>query len=420
MEMDGLVAKFKAVYGIEPQLAVRCPGRVNLIGEHIDYHGYGVFPMATNASTLLLAARNEKNLLEIRNVDDKYQGWESAIPCEWSGATPPKWFDYVLCGWKGATDHLGGGQFGYSILLTGNIPESSGLSSSSSLVCSSAMARFALEHENPFEIISKEDLAELCAKSEPLIGTLSGGMDQAAEILSEEGTALRIDFNPLRSKKIVLPDSANFVVVHSGAKLNKAATSHYNERVVEGRIIAQMLKRKYKIDSPSFFRLLDVQKLSGRSFVELLKDVSQLPEVMTKEDVISAIGDDFSLCLSENTKHMTTFTIRSRGRHVFSEAKRVDDFGTACQAGDVAEMGRLMNESHDSCSNDYDCSCPELDQLVESYRAAGALGVRLTGAGWGGCAVALFDADVNLDELSLTPPPLFVSKPAAGIELVRL
>ncbi|CAI5438685.1 unnamed protein product [Caenorhabditis angaria] len=403
-EKNMIIEKFEDLYGIKPQVFIRCPGRVNLIGEHIDYHGYGVFPMAISASTVILAAKNEKNVLEFANVDPKYSPWKSELPCEWSGSSSPKWFDYILCGWKGILDYGGFEQFGMSFLVTGEIPPSSGLSSSSSLVCASALSTLSLLVESPFDFISKEDFAHLCATSEPLIGTLSGGMDQAAEVLAVEGSALKIDFNPLKSKNIQLPDQSIFVVAHSNTELNKGATSHYNERVIEGRIVGEILKKHLKIQT--------------NKMLEIIENV--LPTEVNKEEAEKLIGaDKLELCLNHNTQHLASFKLLSRARHVFSEAKRVEDFEIACESKNIEEMGKLMNESQKSCALDYECSCDELDDLCSKYISNGAIGARLTGAGWGGCAVALFSSTTSSSKLDKLEP-LFVSKPAGGIEFEKL
>ncbi|VDK25577.1 unnamed protein product, partial [Anisakis simplex] len=121
----------------------------------------------------------------------------------------------------------------------GSIPPCAGLSSSSSLVCASALATLATHSSRIFEVVNKAELAELCARAEHLIGTEGGGMDQAIEILAVKGNAMFIEFNPLKWTAVELPKSALFAVVHCGATLNKAATSQFNERVVECRIAAQ-------------------------------------------------------------------------------------------------------------------------------------------------------------------------------------
>lgn len=155
MASEDLISRFTELYGIPPEVRITCPGRVNLIGEHIDYHDYGVFPMAINASTTILAAKNDTNTVVFTNVNSKYEPWKSEVPCDWKGSSAPKWFDYLLCGWKGVLDSEGHEQFGMSILLSGNIPPSSGLSSSSSLVCASALATLSLIVPDPFGHISK-------------------------------------------------------------------------------------------------------------------------------------------------------------------------------------------------------------------------------------------------------------------------
>uniref|UniRef100_A0A1I7WVP5 GHMP_kinases_N domain-containing protein n=1 Tax=Heterorhabditis bacteriophora TaxID=37862 RepID=A0A1I7WVP5_HETBA len=134
--------------------------------------------------------------------------------------------------------------------LIGSVPESSGLSSSSSIVCAAALTTWTIHTGSGFDGISsyklsREELAELCAFSEQYVGTHGGGMDQACEILSEEGRALHINFNPLRFQTISLPQSALFVVLHCGQTINKAATSQFNQRVVEGRIAARVSSKKF-------------------------------------------------------------------------------------------------------------------------------------------------------------------------------
>ncbi|KAK6729314.1 hypothetical protein RB195_006393 [Necator americanus] len=114
----------------------------------------------------------------------------------------------------------------------------------------------------------------------------------------------------------------------------------------------------------------------------------------------------------ENAVNVASFKLRPRARHVYSEALRVHLFEEACKAGDLIEMGKLMYASHESCSKDYECSCEAMDTLVSECQRAGAIGCRLTGAGWGGCAVALVD---NSNPKDLGHKVLFYSKPSAGI-----
>ncbi|KIH69355.1 putative galactokinase [Ancylostoma duodenale] len=359
--------KFQNVFGHLPTVRVFCPGRVNLIGEHIDYHGYGVLPMATEDGTEILAAPNGQSIIRIANVDHQYLEHTVPLPSDWSGASPPKWYDYVLCGWKGIMEKLNSDQIGFDLLVE--------------------VFRF------------REELADLCAIAEHYVGTQGGGMDQAAEVLAVDGGALRIDFSPLRSRVVTLPPLAAFTVLHCGDTLNKAATSQYNERVVEGRLAGKLLlKNSGTLAKPHSWRLKHVQEALGKSLEEMLQLCEDLPNETSREELENLLSKEVvDECLSPNTQHLTSFKLRPRARHVYSEALRVDKFEEACKAGELLEMGKLMYASHESCGKDYECSCKAMDKLVVECREAGAIGARLTGAGWGGCAVALVDSSHPTD-----------------------
>ncbi|VDN18995.1 unnamed protein product [Gongylonema pulchrum] len=324
-----------------------------------------------------------------------------------------------MCGWQGIMERFCVSPKGMNVLISGNIPPSAGLSSSSALVCAGALATLAFHTGKSFDEIDKVDFAELCAKVERYIGMEGGGMDQAVEVLAEEGSALRIDFGPLTFSRVALPENALFAVVHSGETLNKAATSQYNERVVECRLAAQVMAKACEIEDWKEIRTLKqlaerLQK-SASEMLSVVDEILQSP-VYTKDSALSLLGitdDEFSkIVLSANTQHMEVFKLYQRAGHVYAEADRVRRFHEACKTGDVKEMGRLMNDSHTSCRDLYECSCDKLDEVVEKCLRSGALGARLTGAGWGGCAVALFDKEQDLEVL-------FWSRPAAGIRLIE-
>uniref|UniRef100_A0A914RPC2 GHMP kinase N-terminal domain-containing protein n=1 Tax=Parascaris equorum TaxID=6256 RepID=A0A914RPC2_PAREQ len=172
--------------------------------KHIDYSGYGVFPMAIDAATYVL--------------------WFFCI----------SWIKN-----NGKLEDPGMERFSMMWMVAGSIPPCAGLSSSSSIVCASALATLAIYTHETFSVISRAEFAELCAHAEHYIGTEGGGMDQAIEVLATKGHAMLIEFNPLRWTAVRLPETAFFAVLHCGKTLHKAATSHYNERVVECRIAAQ-------------------------------------------------------------------------------------------------------------------------------------------------------------------------------------
>ncbi|CAB1423805.1 unnamed protein product [Pleuronectes platessa] len=257
--------------------------------------------------------------------------------------------------------------------------------------------------------LSKLVLAEICAKCENYIGLEGGGMDQSISFLAEEGTAKLIEFQPLKATDVKLPDGAVFVISNCCKEMNKASSSHYNIRVVECRIATKMLAQARGLDSSKLLKLSEAQK-------ELEPPWRRCWPWWT----------------SANTLHMTHFKLHQRAKHVYGEAARVLQFKAVCDsepAESVQLLGDLMNQSHASCRDLFECSCPELDQLVSICLKSGAVGSRLTGAGWGGCAVSMVpnekvDSFLNaVREAYYLPDPrraaiekqsLFVTKPGGG------
>ncbi|GFT07862.1 n-acetylgalactosamine kinase [Trichonephila clavipes] len=383
---------FKTCFGAPPSFFARVPGRVNLIGEHIDYCGFAVLPMAIEQDIVMAVKINDKRVLNLVNFNsEKYKNFSTSVDELQIDKTSPQWYHYFLCGYKGIIEQYKPNKVGMDILVKGTVPPSSGLSSSSALVCASALATsFAYRIS-----VTKMELASLCAISERYIGTQGGGMDQAIGILAESGTAKLIEFDPLRTSNVPLPAGVVFVVSNSCVAMNKAATSQYNIRVVECQLAAKVLAKKHG------FPWQKVQKLSEIP-VLLQKDISDMKTVIehdlpqrsyTRKELCSILEiseDVFLALLSENTLHLENFQLSDRAKHVFEEAARVQKFKLVCEKGNnIYELGRLMNESHQSCRDLYECSHPVLDELVQTALKAGAIGARLTGAGWGGCCISL-------------------------------
>ncbi|XP_041651436.1 N-acetylgalactosamine kinase [Cheilinus undulatus] len=426
---------FEKKYGESPLFYACAPGRVNLIGEHIDYCGYSVLPMAIEQNILAAVSVNTSGTITLANTNPQYKDFtvscsEIAIDRE-----NPKWHYYFLCGVKGIQEkfeiaHLKG----ISCVVDGTIPPSSGLSSSSALVCCSGLVTMEANEKT----LSKVALAELCAKCEHYIGTEGGGMDQSISFLAEEGTAKLIEFQPLRATDVKLPDGAVFVISNCCVEMNKAASSHFNIRVVECRIATKMLAKARGLNSSGLLKLAQVQTELKASLEEMLALVDAVlhPEPYNREEickVLDVTSEQFSTeLLSPNTQHVTHFKLHQRAKHVYSEAARVLQFKSVCDsepAESVQLLGELMNQSHTSCRDLYECSCPELDQLVEICLKSGAVGSRLTGAGWGGCAVSMVPCEKvetflqAVREAYYLPDPrraamekhsLFVSKPGGG------
>ncbi|XP_071464337.1 N-acetylgalactosamine kinase isoform X2 [Marmota flaviventris] len=377
---------FNSKFGSIPKFYVRAPGRVNIIGEHIDYCGYSVLPMAVEQDMLIAVEPVKTHTLQLANTNPLYPDFSTSANNIQIDRTNPLWHNYFLCGFKGI----------------------------------------------------QVELAEICAKSERYIGTEGGGMDQSISFLAEEGTAKLIEFSPLRATDVKLPSGAVFVIANSCVEMNKAATSHFNVRVMECRLAAKLLAKYKSLQWDKVLRLEEVQTELGISLEEMLLVTEDAlhSEPYSPEEICKCLGISLeelrTQILSPNTQDVLIFKLYQRAKHVYSEAARVLQFKKICEEAPdniVQLLGELMNQSHKSCRDMYECSCPELDQLVDICRKFGAPGSRLTGAGWGGCTVSIVPADklpsflANVQEAyyqrsnrSLAPEKqsLFVTKPGGG------
>ena len=311
------------------KVIARAPGRVNLIGDHTDYTGGLVLPMAIDRWTEIELDRGVP-WIELVSADEE----EPAIvhlddPRDPSTVRPP-WARYVAGVVDVVRPEVGGAGF-----VRTDIPIGAGLSSSAALEVALALA---LGFEGtPLELATACQQAEQVASGVPC-----GIMDQLASAAGIEGAALLIDCTTLSVTPVALPAEIDVVVVDSGTR-RQLSTSFYGVRRAQCE---------------------DAEVLIGPL------------RAATLEDVESIAHDD----------------LRARARHVVSENERVRSFAAALSAGDVATAGRLMLESHASLRDDFDVSTRALDELVEALVGLpGVYGARLTGAGFGGCVVALVD-----------------------------
>ncbi|XP_073922009.1 N-acetylgalactosamine kinase isoform X4 [Castor canadensis] len=341
---------FNSKFGSIPKFYVRAPGRVNIIGEHIDYCGYSVLPMAVEQDMLIAVEPVKTHTLCLSNTNPLYPDFSISANNIQIDKTKPLWYNYFLCGFKGI----------------------------------------------------QVELAEICAKSERYIGTEGGGMDQSISFLAEEGTAKLIEFSPLRATDVKLPSGAVFVIANSCVEMNKAATSHFNIRVMECRLAAKLLAKYKGLQWDKVLQLEEVQGRLGISLEEMqaVTEDALHSEPYSQEEICRCLGISLeelrTQILSPNTQDVLIFKLYQRAKHVYSEAARVFQFKKICEEAPdntVQLLGELMNQSHRSCRDMYECSCPELDQLVDICRKFGAEGSRLTGAGWGGCTVSIVPAD---------------------------
>ncbi|KAL7792179.1 Galactokinase [Trichoderma ceciliae] len=451
---NGLLAKFEKDFGHHARFIARSPGRVNIIGEHIDYSLYSVLPMAITAdaiiavSTTPVAEDASAFTILVRNVQDsKFAPGEFQVPIGGQveiDSTKFEWTNYFKSGLRGALSLLykkKGADFrpcNMEVLMDGTVPVGGGLSSSAAFVTASALAVMAANGEST---VDKRELTELAIVSERAVGVNSGGMDQAASVFSEQGSATFVSFTPgLAARPVKFPPTRPelcFVIAQSFITSNKHVTGpiHYNLRVVEVSFAAAYLHAVLNppgTELPTdagplgislqgfhdtfFYHNGGSDYAAARSLSkeeELRKLVEVTKETLTREDgytreEIAAVLQVSVPELEERFMSMfpvraDRFKLRQRALHVFTEALRVLEFLTLLErplhtgATDTSqfnsELGRLMNETQDSCRDLYECSCPEIDDICRISRGAGAYSSRLTGAGWGGCSVHLVPAD---------------------------
>ncbi|KZC08294.1 PREDICTED: N-acetylgalactosamine kinase [Dufourea novaeangliae] len=405
--LNTLAAHFKKKYDVRPSFFVRVPGRVNLIGEHIDYCGYAVCPMAIEQDILVAVAVSPDNEIRLTNLDSKYKDFQCDFKdvsvCVEDAGGGPDWYKYFLCGVKGALEVIPekGVPSGILAAVWGNIPPNSGLSSSSALVSAAVLLTVhASQHQ-----LSKRELATISANAERYIGTQGGGMDQAIAFLGKAGSAMLIEFNPVRGTIVTLPETAVFVIAHSQACHNKAATTDFNLRVAECRLAAQIIAKKKNKDWEHVQRLIDIQEALDISVDEMVSvvttDLHEEPYTLNEicKNLDTTIQKLKEISFLGSFSDSQTFKLKQRALHVYQEAGRVVAFRRVCEenalmeAEKLRELGGLMSGSHGSLNKLYECSHPSVDGLVERSMSCGALGARLTGAGWGGCIVAITTKD---------------------------
>src|SRR6266478_1569745 len=404
-----LAGPVRARAGADARLfAVRAPGRVNLIGEHTDYSGLPVLPVAIDRSTIVVAAANTTREIELSNADSRWPahrfGLERQIPPYQTG----DWANYVKAAVQGVVDHFAGSCIkvdnlrGAVMAVEGRVPPAAGLSSSAALTVSAAMAFMAV---NGLEL-DPLDAAAMIARSEWYVGTRAGGMDQAASILGRRDHALFIEFDPIGVRLVKMPSNAALVVADSREVADKSGLvrAEYNRRVVECALAARILGHALKLDAvrilgdvvravPEWKAAALIEMLAANAPARVgadLKEAAQIIGVPHSGLEAELLGEGATRIALDSKRPLE---ILKRARHVLSETERVIRAADALEAGRLPEMGELMSASHRSLADDFECSTPRLDAIVECARRGGALGARLTGAGFGGSIVALCETD---------------------------
>ena len=354
-----LAAQFVKRFGKSPTHSAAAPGRVNLIGEHIDYAGLSVLPIAIRRRVSLAYCHRPDTCVSLANNDPQYPDRTFTLDGSVDPYQAGDWGNYVKAAAQGLSDCYGSLR-GIDAVVCSDLPVAAGLSSSSALVVASALALL----ERNGITIDRLELAELLAEAERYVGVHGGGMDQAICLGAQPNTASRIDFNPLRIRTISVPSDWCFIVASSLVRASKSseARTAYNQRTRE----------------------------CDEALSTVLRGLRMSPRIQNYQELLAQVsGDEMQAIADRELKGV----LRKRFRHVVSEAVRVLHAEEALREGNLAKFGLLMRRSHVSLRDDFDVSCPELDELVSTVTSAGAAGARLTGAGFGGCIVALCQKD---------------------------
>lgn len=323
------------------------PGRVNLIGEHIDYNGGMVLPVAISYGTYLLCALNNEKVFRFRSVN--FDG-VTEVPIE--GPFLLKDYESNWCKYPlGVIDQfkkLGTNILGIDFLYYGDLPYSAGLSSSASIEMVTAVALDSLFNANQSMI----ELVKIAKKAEnEFVGVSCGIMDMFASGMGRKNHAMLLNCDTLDLKQVPFNTGDYSVIIMNTNKKRGLADSKYNERVLECSTALNTINTVF-----NYSNLCEIQPNDAEK----------------------------ALLLIEND------IIRRRAQHVISENIRVHQAVEALEAGNLLEFGKLMTASHQSLKNDYEVTGLELDTIVEiALQQPGVLGARMTGAGFGGCAISL-------------------------------
>ena len=403
-----LIQRFHSEFSCKPHTILRAPGRVNLLGGHTDYNGCPVIPIAIDRDILAaISARNDSQIV-LTNTEPRFERRSFQIAHQIEPYLTGDWGNYIKAAVQGMVTHFEGQNRdqrlnnGFNMAVSGNIPHAAGMSSSSALVVLSALAFLYTNSVH----IDKLELAQLLAKAEWYVGTQGGGMDQTISLLGQADHALKIEFNPYSIMPVVLPRDYQYIVTHSlvYAPKTESALNKYNQRPIECRLAVALIKNHVQ---KKFNREFDIRLIGDLTRQKLgLSDeqiyqlcLEALPEKSYSYSSLSVIlrktinEIQQSYCLKRDgtvfDEPEDGFKLRSRFIHIFTEWKRVLMAVELLKGGDVLELGHLMNEAQISCRENYEISVPEIDKLVELSLTHGAIGARLTGAGFGGCVVNL-------------------------------
>jgi len=386
MDMNDLRNTFEQEYGITslPMLCFFAPGRVNLIGEHIDYNGGYVFPAALSLGIYGVLRRRSDQLIHLKSANAAGTvtvNLQDAILYN----TQDGWGNYP----KGVIKYLqeeGHSFGGYDILFSGNLPDGAGLSSSAAIL---VLTAFMLRYASGEQDIDRAILAKFCQKVENEFAKVNCGiMDQFAIAMGRKDCAILLDCETLKYEYIPFVLGEYNLVIMNTNKKRELAESKYNQRRGECEQALAIIREHHPVTNLCQVTLADVEK------------------------------------------YLTDEVLYSRAYHVVSENNRVLMATELLKKSDIMGFGRLMTESHLSLKNHYGVTGLELDSIVDNaLKATGCIGARMTGAGFGGCAIALVKSNrVEAFKSTVTQgyqeetgllPEFYVANIAEGVRIVE-
>jgi galactokinase len=445
-----------------PTVQVISPGRVNIIGEHVDYAGFPVMPFALGSQAAITCEaevgggcggkREGGCRLTLRSTPprasltagDGEVGDEMVVSSEDGDTSSIHTSILAVAAARLRAEYAGTplddtppfvpspapACWCIDMQMRSTLPAAAGLSSSSAF-CVAVAATIVRVLRERVGLGAADDSDAAAGEGEPALvaqtlaleracGPVGGAMDQRTIVQGVAGSILQVGFYPTPTTAVLpVPPSLAFVVAHSQVRAEKAAFAGYSTRVAELQLGALVLSRgtvEPKVGSilaplAAAYAAADADRLDGATSVAAVAASTGLD-----------VDEVVRRCVPRGVDASSTFSVRPRVEHVFAEARRVAAFAAevATSEPSLDRLGALLNESHASLAQLYDCSCPELDALVDRARAAGARGARLTGAGWGGCIVALCHADEAAGVAATLGHGALVVRPDHGVRVSLL
>eukprot|EP00177_Eucheuma_denticulatum_P000788 GFKZ01001429.1.p1 GENE.GFKZ01001429.1~~GFKZ01001429.1.p1 ORF type:complete len:971 (+),score=153.15 GFKZ01001429.1:84-2996(+) len=419
---------FKERYNTDATFLARAPGRVILIGEHLDYNGLPVIAAATTQSTMVAGCLDNTECIEVQHLEhDAYAAGRlrsgglrmAREDGEKGGKLDEKWLQYVSWGVKALVGSLGNGKRSVSgggrLLVGGDLPRAGGLASSSSLVTGSVVAAARLNRRR----IPRQELALVAAQGERVgAGTKGGAVDHTMSMCGVKGCALEVSFTPgIGLREIRLPEEMRMVAVGSGVTAEKGwdafVRGQFNLRAAECRVGAALVAKRLgvylskSVTTPGqlWWQVKKTGKLQCKSVKELREKMKAVMEE-EEEVVVEAAQEELEVSEVEFENRFLMgvkakrLRVGKRMMHVFTETERVERFLQVVKDEDIRDgekielMGGILNEGQESLRNLFESSCDEIEKLTSFCRESGAKGSRMTGAGWGGFTVNIVPVGV--------------------------